>query len=55
MLQYSLVDNVTGHYHDFSAIGKAALQMTSEQMQKEIGEDTSKKLLEMIIGLPIKM
>ena len=34
MLQYSLVDNVTGQYHNFGEIGKAAFKMTEEVLGK---------------------
>jgi 2-haloacid dehalogenase len=45
LLQYSLVDNCIGQYHDFSAIADATLEMTAKALQKEIEEDEKKEAL----------
>jgi 2-haloacid dehalogenase len=45
LLQYSLVENCTGQYHDFSAIASATLDMAAKALQKEIGEDEKKEAL----------
>lgn len=45
LLQYSLVDNCTGQYHDFSTIANATLDMTAKALQKEIEEDEKKEAL----------
>ncbi len=42
LLQYSLVDNCTGSYHDFSTIANATLDMAAKALGKE-GEDDEKK------------
>jgi 2-haloacid dehalogenase len=45
LLQYSLVDNCTGKYHDFSTIAGATLDMVAKALQKEIEEDEKKEAL----------
>lgn len=35
LLQYSLVDTVTGHYHPFNRIGDAALDMVADKLEKK--------------------
>lgn len=52
MLQYSLVDTVTGNYHDFGTIGKAAMEMTREKLNRTIPDSKVPKLLSMIKSLP---
>jgi len=52
MLQYSLVDNVTGQYHDFGEIGKAAYKMTAEVLGIELPESEMEPTLKMIRTLP---
>lgn len=52
MLQYSLVDNVTGEYHNFGEIGKAAFQMTEQMLEKKVPEDEKNEILQMIRHLP---
>ncbi len=52
MLQYSLVDTVTGNYHDFGTIGKAAMQMTQEKLKRKIEDAKVQELLSMIKSLP---
>jgi 2-haloacid dehalogenase len=45
LLQYSLVDNCTGQYHDFSTIADATLNMAAKALEKEIQEDEKKEAL----------
>ena len=52
MLQYSLVDTVTGNYHDFGTIGKAAMKMTQEKLNRTIPDSKVSELLSMIKSLP---
>jgi 2-haloacid dehalogenase len=52
MLQYSLVDNVTNQYHNFSEIAKAALQMNQERLGRKLADEDSKQLLQMVRTLP---
>jgi 2-haloacid dehalogenase len=52
MLQYSLVDNVTGQYHNFGEIGKAAFEMTKQMLGKEVAENERDEILGMIRQLP---
>ncbi|MEX2592296.1 MAG: haloacid dehalogenase type II [Anditalea sp.] len=52
MLQYSLVDNVTGEYHNFGEIGKAAFQMTEQMLEKKVPENEKNEILQMIRQLP---
>jgi 2-haloacid dehalogenase len=52
MLQFSLVDNVTNQYHNFSEIAKAALQMNQERLGRKLAEEDTKELLQMVRSLP---
>jgi 2-haloacid dehalogenase len=52
MLQYSLVDNVTGRYHNFGKIGDAAMRMTAQLLGKEISDDERRRLLKLILVAP---
>ncbi len=45
LLQYSLVDNCTGQYHDFSTIADATLDMAAQALQREIEENEKKEAL----------
>jgi len=45
LLQYSLVDNCTGSYHDFSAIANATLDMAAKALGKEVEDDEKKEAL----------
>ena len=45
LLQYSLVDNCTGQYHDFSTISDATLDMAAKALEKEIEGDEKKEAL----------
>jgi 2-haloacid dehalogenase len=48
LLQYSLVDNSTGSYHEFSAIADATLDMAAKTLGKEIKEQDKKQALALI-------
>lgn len=52
MLQYSLVDNVTGQYHPFGEMGKAAFQMTEQMLKKNVSDAERDEVLQMIRSLP---
>ena len=53
LLQYSLVDTVTKHYHDFRTIGDAALDMTASMLQEKSLKPADKhKILELMTELP---
>ncbi|MHA6248378.1 haloacid dehalogenase type II [Pontibacter sp. CAU 1760] len=52
MLQYSLVDTVTGNYHDFGTIGKATMQMTQDKLGRQVPDAQVAELLGMIKSLP---
>jgi 2-haloacid dehalogenase len=51
VLHYSLVDNCTNQYHDFSAIGAAMLEMAATSLNKTINADEIKKTLSIIRNL----
>lgn len=51
LLQYSLVDNCTGQYHDFSTIADATLAMAAKALEKEIEEDEKKEALALMKNL----
>ncbi|WP_347157313.1 haloacid dehalogenase type II [Pontibacter chitinilyticus] len=48
LLEYALVENSTNSYHNFSAVGKAAMQMITAVTGKDVPEATQKELLQMI-------
>ena len=52
LLQYSLVDNVTGNYHDFDAIAGATLEMTALALERELIEEDKKEILAAMKSLP---
>ena len=52
LLHYSLVENVTNEYHDFSQIGQAVMQMTVTAFSRNIPEAKQKELVEMVKDLP---
>ena len=53
LLQYSLVDTVTNHYHDFRTIADAALDMTANMLQERTLKSAEKhKLLALMTELP---
>jgi 2-haloacid dehalogenase len=45
LLQYSLVDTVTGQYHDFGTIGEAALDMTANMLEQKCLKPVHKQRL----------
>ena len=51
LLQYSLVDNCTHNYHDFSAIADATLDMAAKALKTEIEEKEKKEALQTIKDL----
>lgn len=51
VLHYSLVDNCTSQYHDFSAIAVAMLKMSATSLNKTITEDEIKNTLSAIKNL----
>lgn len=48
LIQYSLVETVTGQYHDFSKVGQAAMRMTVEILGQDVSETKQKELVEMV-------
>jgi len=52
LLQYSLVDNCTGTYHDFVSIANATLDMAANALKTEVGENEKKAALATIKELP---
>jgi 2-haloacid dehalogenase len=48
LLHYSLVDNCTGHYHDFVSIANATLDMSAEVMQVSVNNDEKNEALSTI-------
>ncbi len=52
LLQYSLVDNCTGAYHDFVSIANATLDMTAKALKTDVDEEKKKAALETIKELP---
>lgn len=45
LLQYSLVDNCTNSYHDFTAIANATLDMAARALKKTVDEKEKKQAL----------
>lgn len=52
LLQYSLVDTVTGHYHDFKEIGEAVLKMTEEFFGKSLSTSQKEAIQQQLAQLP---
>lgn len=52
LLHYSLVENLTGNYEDFSAVGKATLQMTMKKFGKNLSDAQVDSILGNIKKLP---
>ncbi|RPD49431.1 haloacid dehalogenase type II [Hymenobacter sediminis] len=53
LLQYSLVDTVTGSYHSFPDIAEAALDMTADMLEeKRLSITEKKKLVSLLTQLP---
>lgn len=48
LLQYSLVDNCTHNYHDFSAIAGATLDMSAKALKTEVDEKEKKEALQIM-------
>jgi 2-haloacid dehalogenase len=51
LLQYSLVETITGTYHPFDEIGKATLQMTARNLGTQITGDTVDNILKLMMEL----
>lgn len=51
VLHYSLVDNCTDHYHDFSTIAGAVLKMTAASLNKTVSDEEMRKALSAIKSL----
>jgi 2-haloacid dehalogenase len=51
VLHYSLVENCTDHYHDFSTIAGAVLKMTADSLHKTVSAEDMKKALSAIKSL----
>ncbi|MDQ6757422.1 MAG: haloacid dehalogenase type II [Bacteroidota bacterium] len=52
LLHYSLVDNCTANYHDFTVIANATLDMAAKAVNKSISEKEKKEALSAIKELP---
>ena len=52
LLQYSLVDNCTGAYHDFISIAHATLDMTAKALKTKVDEKEKMDVLATIKELP---
>lgn len=51
LLQFSLVESITGAYKDFGEIGKATLKMTAQKFSVELSEEKMMKILNQITCL----
>ena len=52
LLQYSLVETVTGNYNDFSAIAAAVFKITANKFNKNFSAEEVKEILSKITKLP---
>ena len=52
LLHYSLVDNSTYSYHDFSALGAATFDMAATSLRKQVDPEKKKAALAQIQSLP---
>lgn len=53
LLQYSLVDTVTGAYHPFSTIAEAALDMTADKLEeKNLKPAKKREIVQLLTELP---
>lgn len=52
LLQYSMVESITDHYHSFAEIGKATLKMTAATLNKNISQQEIDDILALITKLP---
>ncbi|PRY09868.1 2-haloacid dehalogenase [Pontibacter ummariensis] len=48
LLEYSLVESVTGQYHDFSEVGQAVMRMTAKMTGQDVPEEKQKELVTMV-------
>lgn len=48
LLHYSLVDNATNQYHNFSSIAAATLEMAAKSLHKSVSEEEIKEALSVI-------
>lgn len=51
LLHYSLVDNCTNQYHNFSEIAQAALDMAATKLETTVTESDKKEVLELMIEM----
>ncbi|HEV7349725.1 haloacid dehalogenase type II [Telluribacter sp.] len=52
MLQYSLIETVTGQYHSFGEIGNATFQMVEAIYGQQVPDQEAKEILQLIRQLP---
>jgi 2-haloacid dehalogenase len=52
LLQYSLVDTVTGNYHNFGDIAGATLEMTALALETDLKKDDKKEIVAAMKSLP---
>jgi 2-haloacid dehalogenase len=52
LLQYSLVDNVTNQYHNFTTIAEAALEMAATKLLTKVDEKDKKSILQEFSQIP---
>ncbi len=53
LLQYSLVDNCTGDYHDFISLANATLDMAAQSLNINLNEQEKKGAISTIKQLPV--
>jgi len=51
LLQYSLVETITGTYHDFSEIAAGVFKMTAQKLEKDFSDNEVKQILSKISEL----
>jgi 2-haloacid dehalogenase len=54
LIQYTMVDNFTGKFHEFSSIADATLNLTAESLGEKIQQDQVKDILELMRHLPVQ-
>lgn len=52
LLQYALVDTITGKFHDFGTIGGATLEMAAEMLRADLDEDSKMEVLRAMKEVP---
>ncbi|MEX2569645.1 MAG: haloacid dehalogenase type II [Cyclobacteriaceae bacterium] len=52
LIQYALVETVSGQFRDFGELGKAALEMISDKFQSQLSEEEIKTCLTKMTHLP---